>query len=1192
MPIGTIIVTFLVLLVITAFILPMANAKKSENFIDIATIRGFSTDRAGYIERGKSVYNKFSDSVDPDSGRLVDTNNPSVLNQFNNTLQEATSTSTLDTQPNNGTFLKVTNEKTNFKMPSKNVFLVESEKCEAVQGRGACAKLGTPEFRNCGVCIKDGTSYTKQNPGQHIGGLLIMNEMRENEQRNATRERREPAYAPSAGSCPPGYFFLDRAKCEREVNRVDCKEAGENGGFNNGRTVEGKSVIAEKCAQAPAAGSNIFIYEPRNRQFSANLRIRTPDGTGMCLVKVYNSSNQLIATSSSARPGILNVPLRNLHELDELSVAITLETPARPTGREEVFQYRFANGDSLPGYNQTQQSAAQACERIGTRQATWDELTAAWREGAQACSTGWTTTKIGYPMQATYNDGNPAHSGWCGTNTVMNEWGYNNLGHSWCVGVKPPTSIDYSGTGIIADVVAWFATLGAQSSPSQTALPTIWSKYGNDYQAPFYRAVVIQWEGEGASNRRIVPFDQTITAVNGLGPDSVSSDGVSTFNVLRRFGTYANSSTIRSPRPVSGDNLLTNLAWIWSNKPKSAVVIFKCKVPGVLAEPVYAEDRVVAPRGPLITKPETAVLLRTSPCDVTGQAAGQYSTACLSNLFTGAGGTLTNGKLAVEGGGLTQLNRLGSSDEISGYLNNLYTIATTGRNNTGAKMSVAQINDASQKMFGYDIATPCEDVSEDSSGRIVLTPKTGGIGVDCLNYLWNNTNSDRDRGSEDPARRGTIRNTYTTIADRFSGLRNNEGSTDARSRFPFRACQSDGTMAPIRADGTENTQAINTALSKGSIDAIQNFYNSIHKNANYAGGGNGMDAEHAAAVNQCYGIVKAEKTGPEKCGVIARYVRMLPSNIYDANRPGDLCMQIPQIEVINAAGVNVARGLRARVGSLWPDSRVEFATDGQTYPHSHGGGEYHDDCTGPDKQFFTLDLGRDTEITEVRYHPRTDCCNYRQLAAPIQLLDSAQKIIVQKHVGEGGTYPNRWGQTETLTFSGSDLKPDYPISELVPNLSISIYCGSSFGRYMRAASGAIISAGGDNGPMNFTPSFCNDATFIISPANNRMQGFISLQAANRPDFFLRHAGFRCWLHRAENSALYNDDSSFKIVPALNGDPTMVSFLSSNYNRSRGRADYYICTSRNNSAEVWITTVNTGSFFDIQRACWRIKVPLA
>jgi hypothetical protein len=334
----------------------------------------------------------------------------------------------------------------------------------------------------------------------------------------------------------------------------------------------------------------------------------------------------------------------------------------------------------------------------------------------------------------------------------------------------------------------------------------------------------------GDSTKRTVPFETTITTV-----DKYNVTATSGRALIKRFGTFNGSSVISQPKPGSSE-IMRSTQWLWGKDPLSQKVEFTAQVPGVLQDPVYKQDMNTALRGPLLNNPATQKLLKSSPCLKEGQVAGKYSMECLLNLFTGFGGDPQNGKLARENGGLIQLNSMGDSDKIESYLYNLYSLARTGRDSDGnaPKGSAAErskvINDASQKLYGFDIATPCEEIIETESGEIQLRPKNTPLTSECLNHLWLNTNSDKDRYNE--TRIGsTVRNTYISIGDRFSGLMNSEGTQSDRDKYPFQACQLNGSLSPMQ-NGQRNLANMAAANAKGSVQAVQDFYNSVHKTAN------------------------------------------------------------------------------------------------------------------------------------------------------------------------------------------------------------------------------------------------------------------------------------------------------------------------------------------------------------------------
>jgi hypothetical protein len=108
-------------------------------------------------------------------------------------------------------------------------------------------------------------------------------------------------------------------------------------------------------------------------------------------------------------------------------------------------------------------------------------------------------------------------------------------------------------------------------------------------------------------------------------------------------------------------------------------------------------------------------------------------------------------------------------------------------------------------------------------------------------------------------------NTYQTIGDRYSGLRDDEGTVANRQASPFNACNTKGSMAPVDSKGTLNYGAIFeiNKIAK-SVSAVQNKYNDIYKVANYASGTGAPNdvntINQALALNQCYGVNKAPDT--------------------------------------------------------------------------------------------------------------------------------------------------------------------------------------------------------------------------------------------------------------------------------------------------------------------------------------------
>jgi hypothetical protein len=470
---------------------------------------------------------------------------------------------------------------------------------------------------------------------------------------------------------------------------------------------------------------------------------------------------------------------------------------------------------------------------------------------------------------------------------------------------------------------------------------------------------------------------------------------------------------------------------------------------------------------------------------------------------------------------------------------------------------------------------------ENATGDMTIVTKSSPYNADCLDFLWMNAGNERERGNEDLTRNTSIKNTYTTLYDRYSGLRSKEGSADKRKTYPFQACQRSGTKAPIGVNGKPNSVTIAEANSKGNMINIQNWYNDIHLRANYTNPSELNNPTHKANMSACYGMNRIDNVPKVKeCdGVSARYIRVLATAIYGSNNPGATCIQIPQIQVFDAQNVEVARGKPTSSYSKfqWGDSGPDKAVNGLARPHSHAEGEYHDDCSTPDKQFWMVDLGSTVRVGRVVFYPRTDCCDFRQNAAPVQLLNESKQVVAQQWIGQAAPV----NQPQLLVFGEAITKSAFPISSLKDGIRFTLQSATGYDRYLRHAGYAFWSAAtGGRAPQSMDALFRSDSSFILRPARNGNAGMFSIEAVNFSGYFLRHSGFRCWLH-VIGSPVDREDSSFAIVNALNGDPSMISFRSSNF------PQYYLSTKRENSSEVWITTVDTSNVWDVQRASWKM-----
>ena len=803
-------------------------------------------DQPAYEKLGRMKYNKFSDSNDIGKGNFLRTEDEGVIAKGTELMRQSMNTTDPTPSQYANTLLGLQSIQSSAELAPANGMMLEAKKCEALRSREKCSILDDPNYANCGVCLKGGTPYSYENPGKHIGGLLIVGDDRQ--EADLTGELPEP----SIGDCPVGKFFINKQKCEREANRLDCSEAGESGGFDGGRTVEGRDVISSKCAQVPKKSLDTFIYEPKTRSFNLGLRALTPTGTGRCRIYIYKGNAQ-VGFAENSKPGVeFVVQLANVKEGDELSVVVATETPYRIKGNSELFLFT----DSGP-----KSTIYDRCQRIGASVASSAQMTDASNAGAQFCPEsgqpgGWGADFFGYPSQAVSSN--------CGKTVIVQKSNESESWPVWCYGIKPKQD-DESKKVFPSSIAKWFTPYN-NSIPSQSGKPPMKSRYGEggDYEAQSERGILLQWEmsSPDSISNRTIPFEPTIVQVDGLNAKNGN------LQLLRKFGTFDKSSFFQSPRPTSTSKMLRNQFWIWGNKDTSQQTRFTVQVPGIFLDSYYEEDREVSSVGPLVGIASTANLLRTSPCLKEGQVAGRYSIECLTNLFVGSGGNPTKGKLATTNGGLTQLNSMGDMDNISEYLMGLYAIATTGRDSEGNKVGTTIkertdiVNDAAQKMLGIDIASPCEEIKEDDRGNIIIVTKQGYKDAECLDYLWYNTGKDKSKGEDDWDR--NISNTYESIGQRFSGLTSQEGTKASRTKYPFQTCQRLGSYSPKNVDGTPNRVNMDLANSKGGIPEIQRFYNSVYQRANNIKGPTDPGdqttvTDQRNAIQQCYGLKKAIK---------------------------------------------------------------------------------------------------------------------------------------------------------------------------------------------------------------------------------------------------------------------------------------------------------------------------------------------
>ena len=819
------------------------------------------------IENGNRQYNALGASLDPILPTFavgpagIDNNVkltiPQYLQQFNNLTNAANKVLTKslanpDIAPTVASPTNMGPKPLGIKaqLPPPNDLLIKARQCEIdLKTRDSCSKLDDPTYESCGICIDEGTKFNGDSANTFIGGLLSLVSDRNEAPIDAATGK--PMYQPTIGKCPPGMFYVDSASCKKAVNQLNCTEIGNTGGFQGGKTKEGRKIPDVSCAQAPVP--DIYLYQPPNEPYDVTLRFLSPRGTGItrAIVTHVASKRTFKADNNGVPEKEFTLVLRGVKEQDQVDIMIIQEEPHRPNGKPEVFYvYEKNSAGSIKKCDKS--TATNLCERIGTQLASKNLVKTSNDVGGQAPLCGMISDSD-TPMFSVQS----GYAGFVGVGShpaadfcpaANPSYG------AWCYGFKPTKSINIV---IPTYIYEFFDSFGSKAQPEQGT--SLYSEYSdsvsNNPPGLSERAVLIQWEMSGSQNRT-VSFQPTVTAVNGY----PIAKNLSAFRLL---GPYAKSSLIRSPAWNSKSSMQKNQFWFWSASRTSQTAIFSALVPGYLENPYYEDDLPNAPLGPLITNPSTMELLKTSPCFADGQEAGSYSAACLLTLFEGAGGDPSKGTLATENGGLSQLNSYGDLSSIAEYLNGLYITATSGKDSNGNVISfdmntrIAAMNDAAMKLFGFKITNPCEDLVDNADGSVGLTAKPmTNVTADCLQYLWLNNQSDQDRSPYAPAGGALFTNTYTSIADRFSGLRYNESTPGRRNQYPFQACQLGGSMAPVK-NGEPDRMVIGKLTSMDSLQTVQNFFNGIQKAANYS-----KDQKaQAVAMDQCYGIKQAKGKG-------------------------------------------------------------------------------------------------------------------------------------------------------------------------------------------------------------------------------------------------------------------------------------------------------------------------------------------
>jgi len=268
----------------------------------------------------------------------------------------------------------------------------------------------------------------------------------------------------------------------------------------------------------------------------------------------------------------------------------------------------------------------------------------------------------------------------------------------------------------------------------------------------------------------------------------------------------------------------------------SLIMVFT--VPATLADPIFADDKVNCPTGPLVYTEVGAGLMGAHSCF---KADGSFNPSlyCMSELFQSAGGTPKGTLMPTTEAQANALAVNNSLDDTVAFLNNLGLIATYGTDQNGAPQDFAVIKDAALKMLGLVMNNPCEGPNA----------AKGPYSADCLDYLWRTSgNPGQDATPVDP------------------------------TSLPYAACSAAGAAAPL--NGAGNLAAAN---AQGSIPGVRAYFQSIYNRANDQS--QGFDAQ-AAAMKDCYNITLAPPPMPPCPKPPEQWQCFLPDQIPSWISPG------------------------------------------------------------------------------------------------------------------------------------------------------------------------------------------------------------------------------------------------------------------------------------------------------------------
>lgn len=418
------------------------------------------------------------------------------------------------------------------------------------------------------------------------------------------------------------------------------------------------------------------------------------------------------------------------------------------------------------------------------------------------------------------------------------------------------------------------------------------------------------------------------------------------------------------------------------------------------------------------------------PCFAKGSGPGRYNDACLRSRILDAGCT-NAGDLFKNPG---QLNNLGGTPQT---LTKIYQ----------ALQAIADQDmidpDATKKCSGRTISTPCDPFIE-RAGTLKFSDALRGTNrtlqtqaQQCLSFLYHNKGANE---LTNPPRVGPSYNGLVTYRNNQKEIKNIYCLPEGQLN-PDKSTASRDTLARIGDRGYNGKVGID-AIKQYLTDQLNTAID-LTRNAN-------SDPDRKSAILNCFGtnlsaLPQEASTSPtviaNPCGVVAQYVRILPSRNLPAN---DAWIEISQLVVIDKNGVNVASG-KSTAGTsagyptdVFGNHSPSMALDGQIYPKAQN--FYISPSPGGNSQFL-LNLGSPTDITKIIYITRGDSNNryvYRKNGIRLQLLNANQAVVSERTLNASIREDINFVQAGSAPSCKSDLPASAPLT-FPPGFTAGLY---------------------------------------------------------------------------------------------------------------------------------------------------------